>query len=621
MSFESNVVAVSAMDRFTKLGKIKNKATIYDIVNANDTLTNIKSINGSASIPISSQIVVVEKANNDQGIFYGFVGTLGSLGCSGNDIELHKVSYRRRSNDTGDDNRTRDTWLRLLVWGDNSWKIVFQSSNSQKTGNSPYGGLTAPWEMVRVRNDIIDSDTVIAFTIVTSIDAPANETSKFGARAIPNTPSFISVVNNVPITTLNAPTNSHTFSYSPVFNIEYNNNILSDKNLYDVFYSSRFYEVSALSAGAISDALTSIQSPHEGDYAVVKKYVTNDIIEKTAYTAIKGEDNIVWKALDGNYDAENVYFGSNLIATENVGTITIPSSGSTTVNVSGLNLKQALMKILAKEKYPTVTKPSVSLRFTNYPTVVEYGTVVSPTLAISFNPGKYTYQTSTGVSFENADLTTTTESRHITSVGTYNLPDYCITTNTTHGGPTYTASIIANYSSDGTTKPLTNIGNDATVDIADAEGTRVSAISSDSTDAISSNKFSGYAAGRIYGYVTTLDNNVFSTDSLSAETNTAIITGGSTMNKSTNGATTGKFTFTIKSGAKRIYIGGYGEGESRSLLRVYNKTVNADMTFTEVGQNIPIYGASDKFTGKYRMWMFTHDNEFLNDAELEVTIG
>ena len=98
MSFESNVVAVSAMDRFTKLGKIKNKATIYDIVNANDTLTNIKSINGSASIPLP---VVVEKANNDQGIFYGFVGTLESLGCSGNDIEIHKVSYRRRNNNTG----------------------------------------------------------------------------------------------------------------------------------------------------------------------------------------------------------------------------------------------------------------------------------------------------------------------------------------------------------------------------------------------------------------------------------------------------------------------------------------------------------------------------------------
>ena len=618
MSFESNVVAVSAMDRFTKLGKIKNKATIYDIVNANDTLTNIKSINGSASIPLP---VVVEKANNDQGIFYGFVGTLGSLGCSGNDIELHKVSYRRRNNNTGDDNRAIDTWLRLLVWDDNSWKIVFQSSNSQKTGNSPFGGLTAPWEMVRVRNNIINSDTVIAFTIVTSIDAPANETSKFGARAILNTPSFISVVNNVPITTLNAPNSSQSYSYSPVFNIEYS--VLSDKNLYDVFYSSRFYEVSALSAGAISDALTSIQSPHEGDYAVVNKYVTNDIIEKTAYTAIKGDDNIVWKALDGNYDAENVYFGSNLIATENIGTITIPSSGSTTVNVSGLNLKQALMKILAKEKYPTVTQPSVSLRFTNYPTVVEYGAVVSPTVAVSFNPGKYTYQTSTGVSFENADLTTTTETRRITSVGTYNLPDYCITTtNTTSSGPTYTASIVANYSSDETIKPLTNIGNDATVDIVDAEGTKVAAISADSTDATSSNQFSGFAAGRIYGYVTTLDNNVFSTDSDSVSANTAIITrDGSTVYKSANGTTAGKFTFTIKKNTKRIYIGAYGEGETRKLTRVYNKTVNADMTFTELGQNIPIYGASDKFTGKYRIWMFTHDNKFLNDAELEVTIG
>ena len=619
MSFESNVVAVSAMDRFTKLGKIKNKATIYDIVNANDILTNIRSINSSAVITFPHEIA--ELNNNDQGIFHGFVGTLGSLGCSGNDIDLYKVSYRRRNNnDARDDNRTRDTWLRLLVWVDGAWQVVFQSSNSQQTGNSPRGGLTAPWEMVRVRNDIIDSNTIVAFTTVTSTDAPANEASRFGARTSPNTPLFLSVANSdVSTTTLNAPTNSQSHGYSPVFNIEYSEK--RNKTLDEVSYTSRFYEVSALSAGAISDALTSIQYPNEGDYAVVDKYVTNDIIEKTAYTAIKGNDNIIiWKALDGNYDAENVYFGSNLIATENVGTITIPSSGSTTVNVSGLNLKQALMKILAKEKYPTVTQPSVSLRFTNYPTVVEYGTVVSPTLAVSFNPGKYTYQTSTGVSFENADLTTTTETRRITSVGTYNLPDYCITTNATHGGPVYTARITANYTSNGT-KPLTNIGNDATVDIVDAEGTKVAAISADSTDATSSNKFSGFAAGRIYGYVTTLDNNVFSTDSLSAETNTAIITGGSTMNKSTNGATTGKFTFTIKSGAKRIYIGAYGEGESRSLLRVYNKTVNADMTFTEVGQNIPIYGASDKFTGKYRMWMFTHDNEFLNDAELEVTIG
>lgn len=619
MSFESNVVAVSAMDRFTKLGKIKNKATIYDIVNANDTLTNIKSINGSASIPLSSQIVVVEKANSDQGIFYGFVGTLESLGCSGNDIEIHKVSYRRRNNNTGDDNRAIDTWLRLLVWDDNSWKIVFQSSNSQKTGNSPFGGLTVPWEMVRVRNNIIDSDTVIAFTTVTSIDAPENETSKFGARAITNTPSFISVVNNVPTTTLLAPNSSPSYNFVPAFNIEYNNNILSDKNLYDVFYSSRFYEVSALSAGAISDALTSIQSPHEGDYAVVNKYVTNDIIEKTAYTAIKGDDNIVWKALDGNYDAENVYFGSNLIATENVGTITIPSSGSTTVNVSGLNLKQALMKILAKEKYPTVTQPSVSLRFTNAATV-EYGTIITPQLAVSFNSGKYSYQTSTGVFLLNANFSSTNTTSSITTVGTYTLPQYCITTNTTYGGPTYTASITANHS--GGVKPLTNIGNDATIDIVDAEGTKVSAIQAGSKNATSSNQFSGFAAGRIYGYVTTLDNNVFSNASDSVASNTDIITrDGSTVKKSTNGATTGTFTFTIKSGTKRIYIGAYGEGATRSLTRVYNKTVNADMTFTEVGQNIPIYGASDKFTGKYRMWMFTHDNTFGNDAELEVTIG
>lgn len=610
MSFESNVVAVSAMDRFTKLGKIKNKATIYDIVNANDTLTNIKSINGSASIPLPN--IVVEKANNDQGIFYGFVGTLGSLGCSGNDIELHKVSYRRRNNNTGDDNRTRDTWLRLLVWGDNSWKIVFQSSNSQKTGNSPSGGLTAPWEMVRVRNDIINSDTVIAFTIVTSIDAPANETSKFGARAIPNTPSFISVVENVPITTLNAPNSSQTFGYSPVFNIEYS--VLSDKNLYDVFYSSRFYEVSALSAGAISDALTSIQSPHEGDYAVVNKYVTNDIIEKTAYTAIKGDDNIVWKALDGNYDAENVYFGSNLIATENVGTITIPSSGSTTVNVSGLNLKQALMKILAKEKYPSVSRPSVSIRFTNA-TTVEYGTTITPIATVSFNAGSYQYQPSTGVTIQSGTITTTNTTSSINNVGTFTFPDYCITPDTNYGGQTYTASVSVEHNAGIT--PLTNLGNNATVSIPDAEGNPVSPIPSGSITVNSSNSFSGYAAGRIYGYVK--DTSTFSTTDVS--TNTSIITNNSSMSKSSNGTINGTFTINVGIGARTIYIGAYGGG--RILTKVLNTTVNADMTtsFTKVGDNIPIYGATHKFTGVYTIWSYTPATPYETNATLSVTIG
>jgi hypothetical protein len=31
--------------------------------------------------------------------------------------------------------------------------------------------------------------------------------------------------------------------------------------------------------------------------------------------------------MDGNYNAENVYFSKNMIFTEPVGTITIPSSG------------------------------------------------------------------------------------------------------------------------------------------------------------------------------------------------------------------------------------------------------------------------------------------------------
>ena len=619
MSFESNVVEVSAMNRYTKLGKIKNKATIYDIVNANDELTGVRTISGATDIfttNLSSSYInsdsiitfphkVVELPNNNQGIFHAFVGTPASLGCSGNNIELYKVSFRRRTdNSNQDDNRTINTWLRLLVWKDNKWVIVFQSKNYQKTGDSPRGGLTSPWIMSRVTDDIINSDTMVAFTLVTNENAPANSTARFGARTSPNTPIFVSVDNSGQSTSiLNGPTDTPAFQFSPTFNIEYSLGI--DKSLDYVAYSNRFYEVSALSL---------IQNPHEDDYAVVNKYITSGVIEKTAYTAIRIGDNIIWKALDGNYDAENVYFGSNLIATENVGTISIPESGSTTVNVSGLNLQQALMKILAKEKYPSVSSPSVSIRFTNAATV-EYGTTITPIATVSFNAGSYQYQPSTDVTIQRGTITTTNTTSSINNVGTFTFPDYCITPDTNYGGQTYTASVSVEHNAGIT--PLTNLGNNATVSIPDAEGDAVSAIPSGTITVNSSNSFSGYAAGRIYGYVT--DNSTFSGTDASA--NTSIITNNSSMSKSSNGTINGTFTINVGIGARTIYIGAYGTG--RSLTKVLNTTVNADMTtsFTKVGDNIPINGKTDRFTGGYTIWSYTPATPYETNATLSVTIG
>jgi hypothetical protein len=43
--------------------------------------------------------------------------------------------------------------------------------------------------------------------------------------------------------------------------------------------------------------------------------------------------------MDGNYNADNVYFDDDFIFTESVGTVVIPESGSTKVAAAGKNIK------------------------------------------------------------------------------------------------------------------------------------------------------------------------------------------------------------------------------------------------------------------------------------------
>lgn len=72
-----------------------------------------------------------------------------------------------------------------------------------------------------------------------------------------------------------------------------------------------------------------------GDIAIVKDYIADEKYQYTSYVY----NGSSWCAMDGNYNAENVYFKSDFTFTENVGTVVIPSSGSTTVEAEGKNIK------------------------------------------------------------------------------------------------------------------------------------------------------------------------------------------------------------------------------------------------------------------------------------------
>ena len=91
--------------------------------------------------------------------------------------------------------------------------------------------------------------------------------------------------------------------------------------------------------------------------------------------------------MDGNYDAENVYFNENLTYTNAIGAIAAPTGGQGTLDTNGKSLEEVLSNLLNKEQSGTKTNPSISIGVDT--TAVEYGTVCTPSYKFEFNPGNY----------------------------------------------------------------------------------------------------------------------------------------------------------------------------------------------------------------------------------------
>lgn len=130
----------------------------------------------------------------------------------------------------------------------------------------------------------------------------------------------------------------------------------------------------------------------KGDVGVVKTLIADGKYQYTAYVW----DGAQWTAMDGNYNAENVFFNEDLTYTAGIGALAQPS-GSATLPAKGKSLEDVLKSILAKEKDPTVAQPSITL--TTSGKTLEYGTtykVPSATLKLT-GVGSYTYGPATGI--------------------------------------------------------------------------------------------------------------------------------------------------------------------------------------------------------------------------------
>lgn len=235
--------------------------------------------------------------------------------------------------------------------------------------------------------------------------------------------------------------------------------------------STSFYEVSSL------DEL-STKTLKTGDVAVVVNTIANDKKSHTAYiydsslssTAAKG-----WRAMDGNYSAQNVFINEDISAVGNFSSI--GNIGNGTTLSAGQSIQDILVKLFMKELEPTVSNPSIQFQSTS--NTGEVGsTFIRPAATLSVKSiGTYSYgtktsnvTTNTGVKFNN--VTISSDNAGITTAVTSSITNAELVTNNTYTMPADTA-VSSTYKDTSTTfkftvsathtsgdVPVTNIGNE-----------------------------------------------------------------------------------------------------------------------------------------------------------------
>lgn len=199
-----------------------------------------------------------------------------------------------------------------------------------------------------------------------------------------------------------------------------------------------------------------------GDIAVVKRLVTvgdSDSKEKYQYTAYV-YNGTAWAAMDGNYNAKNVYFDQDFTFTTKIGTVQTLTNGSATVDAEGKNLYEFFAGLFAAESNPSKTDPSVKSVTLGKAGSYEAGTELTGiTYSAVFEDGSYSWGPEpTGVEVtaweikdSNGKVVGTAASGSLDDMEVAADTNYTITAKATYGNGDY---------------GKTNLGNTSTVRIA-----------------------------------------------------------------------------------------------------------------------------------------------------------
>lgn len=318
-----------------------------------------------------------------------------------------------------------------------------------------------------------------------------------------------------------------------------------------------------------ADGLATITSPKQGDTAIVRKAIDDTHKSYTAYVYT----GTAWSAMDGNYNADNVYLDMDITMAGNytqVGNLTKTQNGTATFATKGKSIAKALTDIFSKRLQPgTPTAPAVTLTF-GQAKAYEVGTTVSPTYSASLSAGSYTYGPATGVTATSWEITDTAGNTADTATGSF--ADVVVADNTN-----YKITAKANYGEGTVAKD--NLGSDSNpvVKIAAGSATKTS--------------------GAITGY----RNTFYGTVDEKAEVTSTIIRGLS--GKSNAAWSNGKsFTVNIPVGAVRVIFAYPATLQDVSSVKDVNG-LNAEIKSAFTKSAVTVAGAGADAGIEYKVYV------------------
>ena len=198
-----------------------------------------------------------------------------------------------------------------------------------------------------------------------------------------------------------------------------------------------------------------------GDIAVVKETFVTGKTQHTAY--VYDESLSAWRAMDGNYSADNVYTSEELTLAGNFTSVGNYEKGDTIA--AGTSLQDVLSSMLQQELYPTANdKPNASISASGGSGEVGSSyTLPTATLTID-DVGSYEYgDKATGITFAIGDVTISQGSNSksndavMTKGSTLKLQASDTETLYTDSSKSYTFQGTGSYSEGKV--PVTNLGN------------------------------------------------------------------------------------------------------------------------------------------------------------------